>query len=105
MDQAYRARYLEVARTLWQASEGDPTKIPADYAAHLNHTWSDGSLSLVGLLNRVEDYSELDDFEWDEAIEILGKVNPNDWPNIEDIEEISLEEMLCPLITLSPKNK
>jgi hypothetical protein len=94
VDQAYSAKFLGIARLLWQASEGDPTKIPADYAAHLNHTWSDGSLSLVGLLNRVEDYSELDDFEWDEAIEILGKVHPGDWPNIEEISGISLEELL-----------
>jgi hypothetical protein len=94
VDQAYSAKFLGIARLLWQASEGDPTKIPADYAAHLNHTYADGSCSLVGLLPLVQDYSELEDFEWDEAIELLGRVNPNDWPNIEDISGISLEEIL-----------
>ena len=34
------------------------------------------------------------DFEWDEAVEMLGKVNPSDWPNFEDIQNISLEEVL-----------
>jgi hypothetical protein len=51
-------------------------------------------VSLAPLLNRVEDFSELDDFEWDEAVEMLGKVSPNDWPNIEDIEGVSLAELL-----------
>jgi hypothetical protein len=51
-------------------------------------------LSLAPLLNRVEDYSELDDFEIEEAIEMLGRVSPNDWPNVEEIEGVSLAELL-----------
>jgi hypothetical protein len=79
---------------LWEASEGDPSRIPDEYAAHLNHFYVDGDISLVGLLNRVEDYSELDDFEIEEAIEMLGKVSPGDWPEFEDIEGISAEGLL-----------
>lgn len=94
MDQAYSARYLEIARLLWQASEGDPAQIPSDYAEHLNHSYADGSVSLACLLPLVEDYSELEDFEWDEAVELLGKVDPRDWPNVEDISGVSLEELL-----------
>jgi hypothetical protein len=93
-DAAYRAKYLGMARLLWQASEGDPSRIPADYAEHLNHVYYDGDISLVGLLPVVEDYSELEEFEIDEAIEMLGKVAPGDWPEVEDIEGVSLEELL-----------
>jgi hypothetical protein len=32
--------------------------------------------------------------EIEEAIELLGRINPEDWPNIEDIQSISLEEVL-----------
>lgn len=94
MDSAFQAKYLGIARMLWEASEGDPSRIPDEYAAHLNHFYVDGDISLVGLLNRVEDYSELDDFEIEEAIEMLGKVSPGDWPEVEDIEGISAEELL-----------
>jgi hypothetical protein len=93
-DAAYQAKYLGMARLLWQASEGDPSRIPADYAEHLNHVYYDGDISLVGLLPVVEDYSELEEFEIDEAIEMLGKVAPGDWPEVEDIEGVSLEELL-----------
>jgi hypothetical protein len=94
VDSAYQAKYLGIARLLWQASEGDPSRIPLDYAEHLNHTYVDGSVSLVGLLPKF-DYAEgLEDFEVEEAIEMLGKVNPGDWPAVEDIEGVSLEELL-----------
>ncbi len=94
MDSAFQAKYLSVARMLWNASEGDPSGIPGDYAEHLNHTYVDGDISLVSLLPKFESFSELEDFELDEAIELLGKVSPNDWPNVEEIEGISVEDLL-----------
>lgn len=79
---------------LWEASEGDPLSIPADYCEHLRHEYVDGDLSLVSLLNKF-DYTEgLEDFEVEEAIEMLGKVSPEDWPNIQDIEGVSVEDLL-----------
>ena len=83
-----------MARLLWDCSQGIPRDIPQDYCEHLKHEYIDGSISLVSLLSKF-DYAEgLEDYEIDEAIEMLGKVNPQDWPNIEDIESISLEEVL-----------
>lgn len=93
-DAAYQAKYLSMARLLWEASEGDPSRIPGSYAEHLNHVYADGDISLVGLLPLVEEYSELEDYEVEEAIEMLGKVNPEDWPSVEDIEGVSLEDLL-----------
>ena len=94
MDAAYQAKYLSIARLLWESSEGDPSRIPGDYAEHLNHRYYDGDVSLVGLLPKVDNYSELEDFEVEEAIELLGKVNPGDWPDVEDVEGVSLEDLL-----------
>jgi len=91
---SYQARYIAVARLLWDASNGIPEDIPQDYCEHLDHEYEDGDISLVSLLSKFESYSEMEDFEVDEAIEILGKVNPDDWPAVEDIEGISLEEVL-----------
>jgi hypothetical protein len=93
-DAAYTAKYLGIARMLWEASEGDPSAIPADYCEYLNHEYIDGDISLVSLLNKFDYTEELEDFEIEEAIEALGKVNPEDWPNIEEIEGVSLEELL-----------
>lgn len=94
-DAAYQAKYLGIARMLWQASEGNPASIPENYCEHLNHEYIDGDISLVSLLNRFESFSELEDQEIEEAVEMLGKVNPEDWPNLEEIEGVSLEDLLC----------
>jgi hypothetical protein len=93
-DKAFQAKYLSAARLLWEASEGCPENIPGDYARHLSHTYVNGDVSLGFLLPAVENYSEMEPEEIEEAIELLGRVSPNDWPNIEDIRGISLEELL-----------
>ena len=93
-DAAYQAKFLPMARLLWDASQGVPQDIPADYCEYLHHEYIDGDISLVPLLNRF-DYTEgLEDFEVEEAIEMLGKVSPTDWPHLEDIEGVSVEELL-----------
>ncbi len=79
---------------LWQASQGDPANIPVDYCEHLRHDYIDGDTSLVSLLPLFESFSELEDFEWEEAVQMLGKVSPGDWPDVEDIEGISLEDLI-----------
>ena len=79
---------------LWEASEGNPSDIPEDYCEHLKHEYIDGDISLVSLLNKF-DYTEgLEDFEIEEAIEALGKVSPEDWPAVEDVQGVSVEELL-----------
>jgi hypothetical protein len=79
---------------LWDASQGDPASIPADYCEHLRHDYVDGDTSLVPLISKFDYAEELEDFEWDEAVQMLGKVSPHDWPAVEDIEGISLEDLL-----------
>jgi hypothetical protein len=83
-----------MARLLWEASEGCPERIPSDYAGYLSHTFADNDISLGCLVCKVENFSEMDEVEVYEAIEMLGKVSPGDWPALEDIESISLEELL-----------
>ena len=94
MDGAYQSKYLAVARMLWGASKGNPGSIPDSYCEHLSYQYSDGSVSLVSLLNKFEVERDLEDYEFDEAVEILGRVNPEDWPFEEDIEGIDVEKLL-----------
>lgn len=93
-DAAYQSKYLSMARLLWSASQGVPQNIPMDYCEYLHHEYSDGDISMAPLISKLDDFQFLDDIEIDEAFELLGKVHPNDWPNIEDIEGVSVEELL-----------
>lgn len=83
-----------MARLLWDCSQGTPQDIPADYCEHLKHDYLDGDISLVPLLSKFDYVEGLEDFEIEEAIEALGKVSPEDWPAIEDIQGVSVEELL-----------
>jgi hypothetical protein len=46
------------------------------------------------LLPRLDHVESLENFEIEEAIEMLGKVNPEDWPYHGEIESINAEELL-----------
>ena len=93
-DKAFQVKYTSMARLLWEASEGCPEDIPSNYSRHLSHNYVNGDVSLGSLLPQVEGYSEMEPEEIEEAIEMLGRVNPNDWPYIEYIESVSIKEML-----------
>ena len=93
-DAAYQTRYLAVARMLWSASEGNPERIPDSYSEHLEHRYSDGSVSLVPALSKFEFADTLEPEEWDEAVELLSKVSEDDWPFLDDITSINAEELL-----------
>jgi hypothetical protein len=94
MDSAFSAKYLSMARLLWEASEGNPGLIPQHYADHLNYQYNDGDISMGSLLPKFDDYEGLEPEEIEEAIELLGKVRPEDWPELEYIESVNVEEFL-----------
>ena len=93
-DDAYQAKYLTVARLLWDSSNGVPGDIPESYCEHLNHEYADGDISLAPLISRLEYTENLESWEIEEAVEMLGKVNPDDWPELEEIEGVSVEDLL-----------
>jgi hypothetical protein len=93
MDSQYQAKYLEVAKMLWNASEGDPSRIPEHYAAYLSHTYSDGYVSLVQLLPLFENFDETTGEEFEEVVEHLSKVNPSEWPNTEDVQSLDVQKL------------
>ena len=94
MDGAYTQKYVTVAKMLLDASGGDPARIPGHYAEHLRHEYNDGDISLAYLLPKFDHVNTLEDYELEEALEMLGKVSPNDWPHPEDVETINTEELL-----------
>ena len=94
MDSAYIAKYLSISKMLWDAAEGDPSRIPDGYARHLDHTFVDGDISMVSLLNRFEFSEVLEPQEFEEALEMLGRVNPEDWPDLGSVESVHLNNLL-----------
>jgi hypothetical protein len=94
-DAAYQAKYLSVAQTLWNASKGSPWDIPHHYAEHLSHSYADGDVSLVSLLDRFECVEGLEPEQLVEVLEMLSKVDPCDFPFVEDIVGVNAAALVA----------
>ena len=93
LDNQYQIQALRAVQTLLQGSGGIFSRIPESYARHLAHDYSDGSVSLLSKIDTFTFSPELEDWQIGEAIESLSKVDPADWPSLDDIESISLDSV------------
>ena len=93
-DSAYFAKVVPIARLLIEASKGDFCSIPSEYSDHLYHEYDDGCVSLAPSLSKFEPYEEMENWELDEAIELLSKVEPYFWPDVEDIASVDVRALL-----------
>lgn len=94
-DAAYAAKVLPAARTLWNAAQGDRSRIADFYVECLEHNYSDGFVSLVPAIFAFNDTDTLEDWQFDEAVELLSRVNPEHWPDLEDIDSVDPEGLLA----------
>jgi hypothetical protein len=92
-DSAYYAKYIGMAKLLLENSRYEPNNIPDCYTEYLSHTYVDGSISLVPLINRFDFSEGIEELSLEEAIEVLGRVNPEDWPCAEDVVSVSPEDL------------
>jgi hypothetical protein len=93
-DEQSEANARRVVNMLWEVSGGNLANIPASYLEPLGFEYSDGSVSLLNTLDRV-DFSEGVTFEeFSEVVEKLIRVDPAEWPFSESIEEIQVSKLL-----------
>ena len=93
-DSAYFAKAVPIARLLIETSKGDFSCIPDNYSEHLYHEYEDGTISLLPSLSKFEVHDFMENWEIDEAIELISKVEPEFWPDIEDIEKVDVSHLL-----------
>ena len=79
-----------MARLLYEASHGDFECVPENYSEHFKHCFQDGDVSLLSAFSKFSMDGELENWELDEAIELLSKVEPDFWPDPESIEHLDL---------------
>jgi hypothetical protein len=94
LDSAYFAKAVPIARLLIEASRGDFSCIPDSYSEHLYHEYEDGTISLLPSLSKFEVDDFLENWEIDEAIELISQVEPEFWPDVEDIEKVNVGGLL-----------
>jgi hypothetical protein len=92
-DENFEISARKVADMLWEASKGDLASIPNSYVEGLSHDYSDGSVSLLNLLNRVT-LTEKTYEEFSEVVERLIYTQDSDWPAKDSILEVQAEKLL-----------
>jgi len=84
---------IATSQTLWKACGGDLSKIPQSYLDNMGFSYSDGSVSLLNLLNKVT-LSDGTFEEFSEVVEKLAFTTLESWPNNSSILEIQSEKLL-----------
>lgn len=93
-DSSYLYNCEKSIRTLLDATHGDWRAIPQHYLEYFHHEYSDGDVSLIPAINTFSNTDFLDIWELEEATELLSKVDPNTWPDVEDVVSIDVPKLL-----------
>lgn len=93
-DSAYLASSRKSLEYLIEGASGDLGSIPQYYLDYFAHIYQDGDISLLPALSKVKDAEDLEPWQLDEVLDVLEKVNPNEWPDLDSINSISAPHLL-----------
>ena len=87
-DQAFSEGARRVADMLWETTGGDLSAFPKSYLENLRHEYSDGKLSMLELIDRVDLGPDATYDDYCEAVEALMAVDYDLWPHPDDVVEV-----------------
>ena len=92
-DQSFSEGARRVTDLLWNTTGGDVTQFPKSYLESLRHDYSDGKVSMLELIDRVDLGPEASYEDYCEVVDALLQVDPNQWPNPESVVEIPSDRL------------
>ena len=87
-DQHFSEGALRVAQFLWENAGKDPSTYPRSYLESLRHEYSDGKVSMLELIDRVDLGPEATYEEYCEVVDMLLYADPARFPNVPGTVEI-----------------
>jgi hypothetical protein len=87
-DQAFAEGARRVTDLLWENTGGDLSMFPQSYLETLRHEFSDGQVSMLELMDKVDLGPAASYEDYCEVREALMRVDPMQWPHPEDVVEI-----------------
>jgi hypothetical protein len=88
VDASYESSARRVADLLWETTKGDLSSVPQSYLETFRHDFSDGNLSMLEFIDRVNLGSDATYEDYCEAVDKLMSVPPSSWPKNLDNEDI-----------------
>lgn len=93
-DQAFSESARRVMDLLWETTGGDVTAFPKSYLENLRHEYSDGNLSMLEVIDRVDLGPDATYEDYCEVVDALLSVDYNEWPHPNDVLSVSTSDLL-----------
>jgi hypothetical protein len=93
-DQSFSEGARRVADLLWDNSGRDVTSFPRSYLENLRHDFSDGKVSMLELIDRVDLGPDATYEDYCEVVDALMRVDPRQWPDADSVQEVSGKNLL-----------
>ena len=87
-DQAFSEGARRVTDLLWETTNGDLSAYPKSYLENLRYEFSDGKVSMLELIDRVDLGPNATYDDYCEIVDRLMSVDPAEWPNPEYVVEV-----------------
>lgn len=91
------ASFTEGARRvtdfLWENTQGDPSAAPRSYLESLKYEFSNGHVSMLELIDRVDLGPDATYEDYCEVVDALMEVEPGRWPNPASVLEVKSSEL------------
>lgn len=92
-DQSFAEAAVRATNFLWDNTQGDLSSFPKSYLENLRHEFSDGEVSMLELMDRVDLGPNASYEDYCEVRDSLLKVDPARWPNPESVVEIYADDL------------
>lgn len=93
-DQAFAEGARRVADMLWETTGGNLAEFPRSYLENLRHEFSDGRLSMLELIDRVDLGPDATYEDYCEAVDALMAVDYDEWPHPDDVVEVPFGHLI-----------
>jgi hypothetical protein len=87
-DQSFSEGARRVTDLLWDTTGGDVSQFPQSYLENLRYEFSDGNVSMLEVIDRVDLGPEATYEDYCEIVEALLSVDPEQWPDPSSVVEI-----------------
>jgi hypothetical protein len=93
-DQSFSEGARRVADLLWETTNGDLSAAPRSYLENLRHEYSEGTVSMLELMDRVDLGENATYDDYCEVIDALLEVDPSQWPQPDSVLSVSKSALL-----------
>ena len=93
-DQAFSEGARRVMDLLWETTGGDVTAFPKSYLENLRHEYSDGNLSMLEVIDRVDLGPDATYEDYCEVVDALMSVDYDEWPHPDSVLSVSTSDLL-----------